>query len=151
MTAATGTGSALELTLAVVSVLVALGGFYIAYLFYHKKPGMAAALAGRHRIAFLTLKNKYWVDEIYNSFLVLPLLMFTRGVLELLFERGVVRGSAERWAWGRGVLRGCPQADLGQHSLLRGMARDWRRRRPRGHDFRPVAVGAPHEHWITSF
>ncbi len=88
------TSSALELALAVVSVLVALAGFYIAYLFYYKKPGMAAALAERHQAAFLTrCKNKYWVDEFYNNFLVLPLLMFTRGVLELLFERGVVNGS----------------------------------------------------------
>ena len=39
------------------------------------------------------LDNKYWVDEIYTNFLVIPLLMFTRGFLELIFERGVVNGS----------------------------------------------------------
>ena len=91
--AAPGTSSVLELSLAVVSVLVALGGFYLAYLFYYKKPGTAAELADRHQAVYLILKNKYWVDEFYGSFLVLPLLMFTRGVLELVFERGVVNGS----------------------------------------------------------
>jgi NADH-quinone oxidoreductase subunit L len=39
------------------------------------------------------LENKYWVDEFYNNFLVIPLLMLTRGLLELIFERGVINGS----------------------------------------------------------
>ncbi len=86
-------GHGLELALGTVSVLVAAAGFYFAYLFYYKKPEMAAELADRHRLAYTTLKNKYWVDEFYNNFLVLPLQMFTRGVLELIFERGVVNGS----------------------------------------------------------
>ncbi len=37
----------LELGLAAVSVLVALAGFFLAYLWYYKKPGTAAALAER--------------------------------------------------------------------------------------------------------
>ena len=88
------TGHGLELSLAVVSLLTAALGFYIAYLFYYKKPEMAAALADRHKAAYALLAHKYWVDEFYNNFLVLPLLMFTRGILELIFERGVVNGSA---------------------------------------------------------
>jgi NADH-quinone oxidoreductase subunit L len=91
---ATAAGGGLEIGLATVSVLVALAGFYVAYVFYYKKPEMAAALADRHKAAYALLANKYWVDEFYNNFLVLPLLMFTRGILELIFERGVVNGSA---------------------------------------------------------
>jgi NADH-quinone oxidoreductase subunit L len=92
--AAAATGSqGLELALAIVSVLVAAAGFYIAYLFYYKKPGMAAELAERNQFAYTTLENKYWVDEFYNNFLVIPLMMLTRGVVELVFERGVVNGS----------------------------------------------------------
>ena len=89
------TGHGLELALAAVSVLVALGGFYIAYVFYCEKPGTAAALAERNRRAYNLVKNKYWVDEFYNASLITPLLMFTRGVLELIFERGVVDGSGK--------------------------------------------------------
>jgi NADH-quinone oxidoreductase subunit L len=89
------TGHGLELTLAAISVLVALGGFYIAYVFYYEKPGTAAALAERNRRAYNLVKNKYWVDEFYNAFLITPLLMLTRGVLELVFERGVVDGSGK--------------------------------------------------------
>ncbi|MGA2896667.1 MAG: NADH-quinone oxidoreductase subunit L [Acidobacteriaceae bacterium] len=89
------TGHGLELALAAISVLVALGGFYIAYVFYYEKPGTAAALAERNRRAYNLVKNKYWVDEFYNASLITPLLMFTRGVLELIFERGVVDGSGK--------------------------------------------------------
>jgi NADH-quinone oxidoreductase subunit L len=88
------TGHGLELTLAVVSLLSIALGYYIAYLFYYKKPEMAAALADRHKAVYALLANKYWVDEFYSNFLVLPLLMFTRGILELIFDRGVVNGSA---------------------------------------------------------
>jgi NADH-quinone oxidoreductase subunit L len=83
----------LEIGLAAISVLVALAGFYFAYVFYYRKPGTATALANRAKPGYATLENKYWVDEFYNNFLVIPMLMFTRAVLELIFERGVVNGS----------------------------------------------------------
>ena len=86
-------GHGLELMLATVSVLTAACGFYFAYLFYYKKPGTASALAERMKPAYTILENKYWVDEFYTNFLVIPLLMFTRGFLELIFERGIVNGS----------------------------------------------------------
>jgi NADH-quinone oxidoreductase subunit L len=83
----------LELGLAALSVLVAVGGWYAAFVLYRQKPGRAAEIAMRVRPLYDTLENKYWVDELYQSFIVLPLMMITRGVLELIFERGVVNGS----------------------------------------------------------
>jgi NADH-quinone oxidoreductase subunit L len=83
----------LEIGLAAISILVAVGGWYAAYILYYRKPGKAAELALRYRPLYDTLENKYWVDELYHSFIVLPLLMLTRGVLELIFERGVVNGT----------------------------------------------------------
>ncbi|MGA1982941.1 MAG: NADH-quinone oxidoreductase subunit L [Acidobacteriaceae bacterium] len=91
--AATTAGRSLELVLAAISVLTVALGFYIAYLCYYKKPGMAAALAGRNRAAYSLLAHKYWVDEFYTNVLVVPLLMFTRGVLELIVDRGIVNQS----------------------------------------------------------
>ena len=92
-TAAAVGSRGLELGLAVVSVLTAAIGFYFAYLFYYKKPGTASALAERAKSTYTVLENKYWVDEFYNNFVVIPTLMLTRGLLELVFERGVVNGS----------------------------------------------------------
>jgi NADH-quinone oxidoreductase subunit L len=86
------TGHGLELVLAFISVLMALAGFYIAYVFYYEKPGMAAALADRNQAAYNLVKNKYWVDELYGAFLITPLLMFTH-VSELIVDRGLVDGS----------------------------------------------------------
>ena len=87
------TGHGLELVLALISVLVVLAGFYIAYVFYCEKPGTAAGLAERNRTAYNLVKNKYWVDEFYGAFLIAPLLMFTRVVLELMVDHGLVDGS----------------------------------------------------------
>jgi NADH-quinone oxidoreductase subunit L len=85
-------GHGLELGLAAVSVLVALGGWYVAYLFYYKKPGTAAALALRYKPVYRLLDHKYWVDEFYQNFLVAPLMMFSR-ILEFLFDQFIVEGS----------------------------------------------------------
>jgi NADH-quinone oxidoreductase subunit L len=90
---ATTAGHGLELILAAISVLTVALGFYIAYLCYYQKPGMAAALAGRNKAAYALLANKYWVDEFYTSFLVMPLMMFTRGFLETIVDCGIVNGS----------------------------------------------------------
>jgi NADH-quinone oxidoreductase subunit L len=83
----------LQLDLAAISLLAALAGLYLAYVFYLKKPGRAAELAERAKPAYTLIEHKYWVDEFYTNFLVLPLMMMTRGFLELVFERGVVNGS----------------------------------------------------------
>jgi NADH-quinone oxidoreductase subunit L len=92
-TTVTTTGHSLELILALISVLTAVLGFYVAYLCYYKKPGTAAAVAERNKAAYTLLANKYWVDEFYSNYLVIPLMMFTRGFLELIFDRGIINGS----------------------------------------------------------
>ena len=83
----------LEVGLAAVSQLVAFGGLYVAYALYYRKPGAATSLVLRLRPVYNVLENKYWIDELYQNFIVIPLLMLTRGVLELIFERGVVNGT----------------------------------------------------------
>jgi NADH-quinone oxidoreductase subunit L len=87
------TGHSLELLLALISVLTAGLGFYVAYLCYYRKPGTAAALADRNQGAYSLLAHKYWVDEFYTDFLVIPLMMVTRGVLETIFDHGIVNGT----------------------------------------------------------
>jgi NADH-quinone oxidoreductase subunit L len=86
-------GRGLELGLAVISVLIALAGFYVAYVLYYKKPGTAAEFASRAKPVYTVLENKYWVDEFYSNFLVIPLLMFSRGVLDFIVDRGIINGS----------------------------------------------------------
>jgi NADH-quinone oxidoreductase subunit L len=82
-----------ELGLAAVSVLVALLGFFIAYVLYYKKPGTAASYAKQFPALYRLVENKFYVDEIYQTLIVSPLLIFTRIVLGLIVDGGVVNGS----------------------------------------------------------
>ena len=92
-TAVTTTGHGLELSLTALSVLVALAGFYVAYVCYYKEPGIAAAFATRNQALYGLVKNKYWIDEFNGNFIVTPLLLFTRGFLGVVVDSGVVNGS----------------------------------------------------------
>jgi NADH-quinone oxidoreductase subunit L len=91
--ATTTASHGLELTLAAVSLLTAGLGFYIAFLFYYKKPGLAASLAQRAPALYRLVDNKFYVDEIYATFIITPLLMFTRLILGGLIDSGLVNGS----------------------------------------------------------
>jgi NADH-quinone oxidoreductase subunit L len=92
----TNAGShALELTLATISVLTALAGLFIAYLFYYKKPGTAAALAQRAPALYRLVDNKFYVDEIYGAVIIAPLLMFSRLFLGGIVDSGLVNGSGK--------------------------------------------------------
>jgi NADH-quinone oxidoreductase subunit L len=84
---------ALEYGLTAISVLVVATGFFIAYLFYYKKPRTAAAIAAKYPALYSLVANKFYIDEIYNNILVTPLLMFTRTILGGLVDTGIVNGS----------------------------------------------------------
>ena len=83
----------LELGLAAISVLVALIGLGVAYLFYYKKPGTASAIAQRAPALYGLVENKFYIDEIYHVFPVTVLLMFSRLILGGFIDGGIVNGS----------------------------------------------------------
>ena len=85
--------SGLELGLAFISVAVAAIGFFIAYLFYYKKPGTATAYALRFPALYRIVLNKFYIDEIYSALIVTPLLMFTRLILDVVVDTGLINGS----------------------------------------------------------
>ena len=85
----------LELGLAAVSVLTSTLGFFIAYVFYYKKPGTASALAKKAPALYRLVENKFYIDEIYSAVIVTPLLMFTRIFLGGLIDSVVVNGSGK--------------------------------------------------------
>ena len=89
----------LEKGLAVVSVLVALLGFFVAYLFYYRKPGTAGVLAQRFAPVYAVVANKFYVDEIYEAVFVTGLLGATRLFLYGLGDRLVVDGFTRLSGW----------------------------------------------------
>jgi NADH-quinone oxidoreductase subunit L len=86
--------AALEISLAATSVAVVLIGFYAAWIFYCKHPGSASALAKRFKPLYTLLDHKYWVDEIYGTIIVAPLLAVSRLVLNGLVDSGIIQGTA---------------------------------------------------------
>ncbi len=89
----------LERTLALVSVLTALAGCFVAYLFYYRKPGSAGALARRFGPVYALIENKFYVDEIYQAVFVSGLLGFTRVFLYGLGDKLGVDGFGRFAGW----------------------------------------------------
>jgi NADH-quinone oxidoreductase subunit L len=86
-----------EWLLILISVAVALGGIYIAYVFYLKSPQTPHRLVARFPKAYKLLYNKYYVDEIYNAAFVNPLVDGSRIVydnFDLKVIDGTVNGTA---------------------------------------------------------
>jgi NADH-quinone oxidoreductase subunit L len=71
----------LELWLAGVAVATAFAGALFAYWLYLKRPEKADGLARSLKPAYTTLLNKYYVDELYASAVVKPLLWISTVVL----------------------------------------------------------------------
>jgi NADH-quinone oxidoreductase subunit L len=76
-----GASDSLALTLAAVSTLVAIAGWFTAHILYCAKPELPAKLAQQMRFAYLLLLNKYKVDELYGVG-VTALLLFSRYFLQ---------------------------------------------------------------------
>ena len=79
----------LEFLLALVSVATAFLGLFVAWFFYYKRPGTAAALAARAKPLYTFVTNKFYVDELYHAIFVTGLLGFTRAFLSGVGEFAV--------------------------------------------------------------
>jgi NADH-quinone oxidoreductase subunit L len=100
---------ALELTLMVVSSVIAVAGIALAAFIWLKRrdiaDGLARSLAGPYRV----LLNKYYVDEIYDASVVRPIQALSRDGLWRVFDvkvvDGVVNGAGTIVSAGAGALR----------------------------------------------
>ena len=84
---------ALELGLAVLSVLTALAGIGVAHLFYYVRPTLPGELAAKYRGLYALVLDKWRVDELYNAVIVRPLLLFSRLFLGGAVDSGLVNGT----------------------------------------------------------
>ena len=114
--------AATEYTLMIVSVLIALTGIYLAYLWYMKKSESVKAL-GESSLHTLLL-NKYWVDEIYSVTVVQP---FVRGseLLARYFDvgtiDGLVNGVGSFFSWVGGCVRRMQTGIVQNYALFMGI------------------------------
>jgi NADH-quinone oxidoreductase subunit L len=102
--AVTTASRGLELTLIAISLLTVAIGIFIAYFFYCRKPGTGASLAEKMPSLYRLVSNKFYIDEIYGTVIIAPLLMFSRLFLDGLVDSGIVSGSgAAAGATARGL------------------------------------------------
>ncbi|MDR4506453.1 MAG: NADH-quinone oxidoreductase subunit L [Candidatus Scalindua sp.] len=55
-----------------LSTGIAIVGIALSYVMYVKKPGLPGQIAGRFKLIYKILLNKYYVDEIYDAAVVNP-------------------------------------------------------------------------------
>ncbi len=90
----------LERILAAASMFTALIGWFLADLFYRRRPQLADKAERSMQPLYKLLWNKYWVDEIYADVIVWPLLVLSRNVLGRGIDQGVIDGTNTAWATG---------------------------------------------------
>jgi NADH-quinone oxidoreductase subunit L len=88
-----------ELLLMGISVAAALSAIYFAYIIYTRKKEIANKTASSVKGLYNTLLNKYYVDEIYESSVIKPILIISEKVLWKVTDNklidGIVNGSAK--------------------------------------------------------
>ncbi|HXZ18954.1 MAG TPA: NADH-quinone oxidoreductase subunit L [Candidatus Acidoferrales bacterium] len=85
-----GGWSMVEVGMMLISVLVAVGGIWLAYYIYMEREGLADQLAARWKGLYELVYHKYYMDEVYDSLFVNR----TEDLATALgdFDRGIVDG-----------------------------------------------------------
>jgi NADH-quinone oxidoreductase subunit L len=100
-----GHGAALEFLMMAISVVIALIGIGIAYLFYVKNPALPKLLAERWKGLYTLVYNKYYVDEIYEVLFIDSLKNLGKGLWKG-FDEFIIDGSINGTAYLIGLLSG---------------------------------------------
>jgi len=100
-----GHGAALEFLMMAISVVIALIGIGIAYLFYVKNPALPKLIAERWKGLYTLVYNKYYVDEIYEFLFIDSLKNLGKGLWKG-FDEFIIDGSINGTAYFIGLLSG---------------------------------------------
>ena len=94
---------AVEASLAVMSVMVALGGLFIAWRCYVRNPSLPAQYAEKHKDLYSLVNDKYRVDEFYAESVTKPLVRFAERAFFQVLDRKVIddtiNGVARIFRW----------------------------------------------------
>jgi NADH-quinone oxidoreductase subunit L len=102
-------GAGTELTLMVVSSVLALAGIGMAWFVYLKRREIAAQIAERFAGIRTLLQHKYYVDEIYDAVIVQPVRIVSESglwkIVDVRLIDGLINGIAEAVAGTSAVVR----------------------------------------------
>jgi NADH-quinone oxidoreductase subunit L len=85
-------GHSTEITLMLISVVLAVGGIYIARAIYLRKPEIAVNLSNRFKGIYNLLLNKYFVDEAYDAVIVNPMVKGSDKILWKFTDTKIIDG-----------------------------------------------------------
>jgi NADH-quinone oxidoreductase subunit L len=88
-----------EVGLMAASTAVALLGLALAYLLYVARPELPARIAAGAHAMYGLLLNKYYIDEIYNAAIVLPILRSSREFLWKFVDGVMIDGAVNGIGW----------------------------------------------------
>lgn len=117
---------ALDVVLMIVSVLVALAGIGLAYLFYIKRPAeLPQKAAARAGWLYKGIANKWYMDEIYNAAIIRPTVEGSRAVYKW-FDAAVIDGAVNlagrMWGGFGKVARPFQTGRVGNYALVMFLA-----------------------------
>ncbi|MBI5195126.1 MAG: NADH-quinone oxidoreductase subunit L [Nitrospirae bacterium] len=88
-----GEGShAEELMVMGISILVALGGWFIAHKMYVKNTELPDKIISKFQSLYKLLYNKYYIDELYDKTIVQPVLKASDKVILGFFDGKIIEG-----------------------------------------------------------
>jgi NADH-quinone oxidoreductase subunit L len=99
-------GSAEELAMSGVATAMAVLGFFFAWLFYYKNPRLPEQMAARFQTVYRIVSDKYYVDELYNSALVRPIVEGSSTVLWRGIDSRLIDGAVNNAARAAGGVSG---------------------------------------------
>src|SRR5512139_667548 len=100
-----GHSAALEFVMMAISVVIALVGIGIAYLFYVKNPALPKRAAEKWKGLYKLVYNKYYVDELYEILFINSLKNLGTGLWNG-FDEFVIDGTINGIAYFIGLLSG---------------------------------------------
>jgi NADH-quinone oxidoreductase subunit L len=84
---------ATEGILMAVSLGIAIAGIFLARYFYTQRPGLADRMAGSMKGIYKLLWNKWYVDDIYEWIIVIPLQKVSQAFLLRVVDKGMIDGA----------------------------------------------------------
>lgn len=83
-----------------ISIVAAIGGIFVSWIFYSLKPEIPKTLAAKFKGIYTTLWNKYYVDELYDFIIVRPTKWIASNILVAVTDGKIIEG----------IVNGVPQA-----------------------------------------
>jgi NADH-quinone oxidoreductase subunit L len=105
---------------AVISTIVALSGIVLAYLVFMSRRIDPVAFAANHESLYNFLYNKWYIDEIYDTWIVQPLRRFAMFLWRVVDDRiidGFIVGIANWTTWLSSNLRRVQTGLVGNYAL----------------------------------